>query len=328
MLRTAGTGPFPPILPPAFILGNSMANLLIFGAGYSGLAIARQAARAGMTVRVTSRGTPASDVPIIPFDGAEEAIAGATHVVSTAAPAEAGDPILARWGAALRACKAAWFGYLSTTGVYGDRQGGWVDEDTPPAPLADRARRRVAAEREWEACAAGRPLDLIRLAGIYGPGRSALDDVRGGQARRVVKPGHVFGRIHRDDIAAGVLAAIAHPPPGTRVLNFTDDEPAESAAVLAEAASLLGVAPPPEVAFEAAWAGMSAMGRSFWAESRRVANARTKAALQIAWRYPSYREGLRSILADEARAVSDLSAAGTGEELGGPSRSPQTPRRL
>ena len=172
------------------------------------------------------------------------------------------------------------------------------------APLAERSRRRVAAEQEWVECAAGRPLDLVRLAGIYGPGRSALDDVRAGTARCVIKPGHAFGRIHRDDIAAGVLAAMARPPAGTRVLNFTDDEPAESAAVIGEAASLLGVAAPPEVAFDQAWDGMSAMGRSFWAESRRVANEKTKAALQIAWRYPSYREGLRAILAEESSSFS------------------------
>ena len=250
---------------------------------------------------MTSRSPANEGVPIIAFDNAAGAIARATHVVSTAAPTPGGDPILARWGEALRASPASWFGYLSTTGVYGDREGGWVDEDTPPAPRAERSARRVAAEQEWVACAAGRPLDLMRLAGIYGPGRSALDEVRGGHARRVAKPGHAFGRIHRDDIAAGVLAAMAHPPTGTRVLNFTDDAPAESAAVLGEAAALLDVAPPPEVTFEEAWEGMSAMGRSFWAESRRVANEKTKAALQIAWRYPSYREGLRAILAEESR---------------------------
>jgi nucleoside-diphosphate-sugar epimerase len=282
-----------------------VAKLLIFGAGYTGLAIARAAAEAGMDVAVTSRGGARPDcAAIIPFDGAAAWIGQATHVVSTAAPMEAGDPILLRWGEALRAAPASWFGYLSTTGVYGDRQGGWVDEDTPPNPGADRSRRRVAAEQAWVACAAGRPLDVIRLAGIYGPGRSALDDVRSGRARRVVKPGHAFGRIHRDDIAAGVLAAMAHPPAGTRVLNFSDDVPAESAAVLAEAAALLGVAAPPEVGFAEAWAGMSPMGRSFWAENRRVANEKTKAALGLSWRYPGYREGLRAILAAEAIARS------------------------
>jgi len=278
-----------------------VAKLLIFGAGYSGLAVARQAAEAGMAVAVTSR-SPHAAVPgieVIGFDAAGGAIAEATHVVATAPPGAAGDPVLARWGAALRAGPALWFGYLSTTGVYGDRNGAWVDEATMPAPGQPRSQRRLAAEAAWVEMADGRPLDLIRLAGIYGPGRSALDDVRAGRARAVIKPGHAFGRIHRDDIAAGVLAAIRQPPSGTRVLNFNDDEPAESAAVIAYAASLLGVPPPPPVPYETAIAGMSEMGRSFWSENRRVSCVLTKAALGIAWRYPSYREGLAAILAEE-----------------------------
>ncbi len=278
-----------------------MANLLVFGAGYSGVAIAAAGVAAGLSVAVTSRGhTPLGNgATLIAFDQAKDAIAAADFVVSTAAPAGPGDPVLDRWGAAIAAGPARWIGYLSTTGVYGDRNGGWVDEATLPAPGADRSRRRVAAEQAWVAVAGGRPLDLIRLAGIYGPGRSALDEVRSGRARRVIKPGHAFGRIHRDDIAAGVLAALGHPPATTRVLNFSDDLPAESAAVLAEAARLLGVPPPPEMPFADAWAGMSDMGRSFWAENRKVANAATKAALGLAWRYPTYREGLAAILAEE-----------------------------
>jgi nucleoside-diphosphate-sugar epimerase len=280
-----------------------VANLLVFGAGYSGLAIAHAAQAVGYRVQVTSRGgVTAENLSIIPFDGAAAAIADATHIVSTAAPIEAGDPVLARWGDALRtSLTIRWFGYLSTTGVYGDRQGGWVDEDTHVQPGADRSRRRVAAEEEWAACAQSRPLDLIRLAGIYGPGRSVLDDVRTGRAHCVVKPGHAFGRIHRDDIAAGVVAAMQHPPTGTRVLNFTDDEPAESATVIAEAALLLGVPTPPAIPFDEAWAGMSAMGRSFWAENRKVSNGKTKAALKLAWRYPSFRKGLRAIMETETQ---------------------------
>ncbi len=279
-----------------------MAKLLIFGAGYTGLAIARAAIAAGMSTQVTSRDPSAvgsAGVPVIAFDAAASAIAGATHIVSTAAPTESGDPVLARWGDALKRSEAVWLGYLSTTGVYGDRQGGWVDEDTPPAPGAERSRRRLAAELAWVECAAGRSLDVCRLAGIYGPGRSAFDDIRAGHARRVIKPGHAFGRIHRDDIAAGVLAAMARPAHGTRVLNFSDDEPADSGAVLAEAAALMGVPAPPEVPFALAWEGMSPMGRSFWAENRRVANGKTKAALGIAWIYPSFRDGLRAISRDE-----------------------------
>jgi nucleoside-diphosphate-sugar epimerase len=235
----------------------------------------------------------------VPFAAASAAIAVADYIVSTAAPDANGDPVLARWGAEIAAGPARWLGYLSTTGVYGDRGGAWVDESTPPAPGADRSRRRVAAEQAWIAAASGRPLDLIRLAGIYGPGRSAIDDVRSGRARRIIKPGHAFGRIHRDDIAGGVMAALKHPPPGTRILNFSDDFPAESAAVLTEAARLLALPPPPEIPFAEAWAGMSDMGRSFWAENRKVSNAATKAALNLAWRYPSYREGLAAILLQE-----------------------------
>lgn len=278
-----------------------MANLLVFGAGYSGLAIARAALEAGLGVAVTSRGAAAmpAGAVLVPFGDAASAIAAADFVVSSAAPGPGGDPVLARWGTALAAGPARWFGYLSTTGVYGDRAGGWVDEATPAAPGAERSRRRVAAEQDWVAVAGGRPIDLIRLAGIYGPGRSALDEVRSGRARRVIKPGHEFGRIHRDDIALGVLAALAHPPADVRVLNFSDDAPAESADVIAEAARLLGAELPPAVPFEAAWAAMSDMGRSFWAENRKVASAATKAALGIAWRYPSYREGLAAILREE-----------------------------
>jgi nucleoside-diphosphate-sugar epimerase len=268
-----------------------VAELLICGAGYTGLAIARAALARGLTVAVTSRGRPA-----LPAG----AIAAARYLVSTAPPDGAGDPLLAAHAGAVRDAKnLAWLGYLSTTGVYGDRGGGWVDEDTEPAPAPGRLARRRAAELAWTAVAAGRPLDLMRLAGIYGPSRSALDEVRSGRARRVIKPGHAFGRIHRDDIAGGVVAALAHPDAGTRVLNFADDVPAESAEVLAEAARLLGVPLPPAVPFETAWAGMSDMGRSFWAENRKVASAKTQAALDRRWLYPGFREGLAAILAEE-----------------------------
>jgi len=278
-----------------------VAELLVFGAGYTGVAIARAALQRGISVAVTSRGAKAlpDGAVSVPFGEAGEAIGAARFVVSTAAPEDAGDPVLAAWRNDLRAAKLDWFGYLSTTGVYGDRGGGWVDEATPPAPGAARSVRRVEAETAWIEAAGGRSLDICRLAGIYGPGRSALDDVRGGRARRVIAPGHAFGRIHRDDIAAGVLAALRRPAAGTRVLNFADDEPAESADVLAEAARLLGLAPPPAVPFAEAWAGMSEMARSFWAENRKVRAEKTKAALGIAWRYPSYREGLAAILAEE-----------------------------
>jgi nucleoside-diphosphate-sugar epimerase len=278
-----------------------VASLLVFGAGYTGLTIAAAAAARGLRVMVTSRAAPAlpAGAALVPFNAAGPAIADAAFIVSTVPPDAQGDPVLARWGDSIIAAPAGWLGYLSTTGVYGDRGGLWVDEATPPAPGSERSRRRLAAEQAWVDVAAGRPLDVIRLAGIYGPGRSAFDGIRRSSARCIVKPGHAFGRIHRDDIAAGVLAAISRPPAGTRVLNFVDDTPAESAAVVTEAARLLGVPPPAPVDFEAAYAEMSEMARSFWAENRLVSCTATKAALGIDWRYPSYREGLASILAGE-----------------------------
>ena len=283
----------------------SPGRLLIFGLGYTGRAIGIAAAAAGFAVTATSRqpghaGAPG--VAVIPFDAAAEAVAAATHIVATAAPDEQGDPALARYGAAIGvAPHLRWTGYLSSTGVYGDRGGAWVDETSAPAPTSRRARARRAAEAQWEAAAAERgfALDLIRLAGIYGPGRSVLDDVRAGRGRRIDKPGHAFGRIYRDDIAGGTLAAMRTATTGIRVLNFNDDLPTEPAVVVEEAARLLGVAPPPLLPFAEAEAGMTAMGRSFWAESRRVRSQGTQTVLGYAWRFPTFREGLRAVL-DEA----------------------------
>lgn len=278
-------------------------SLLIFGLGYSGSAIALAARDAGITVAGTARDPKSKPeiprVAIVPFDEAEPAIQGATHLLITVAPGEGGCPVHARYAEAIRAkADLCWIGYCSTTGVYGDRQGGVVTEATEPAPGSARARRRMAAEAAWTAFAQRCAADLIRLAGIYGPGRSVFDDLRAGTARRIIKPGHRFSRIHRDDIAMGVLAAMRTAPrTGSRVLNFADDEPAASAEVIEAAAAMLGIAPPPPVRFEDAQHSMSEMARSFWAEKRIVDNARTKERLGIGWRYPSYREGLRAILA-------------------------------
>jgi nucleoside-diphosphate-sugar epimerase len=273
-------------------------TLLIFGLGYTGTAIASAARTAGFSVTGTTRdGLDGS----IRFDAAADAISAATHLLTTAAPDDAGDPVLARYHAAIAAAPLLrWIGYLSSTVVYGNRDGNWVDEDTPVAPSQLRGQRRVAAETAWADFANRYPVDIFRLAGIYGPGRSAFDDMRAGRARRMDKPGHQFGRIHRDDIAAAVLAAMRQDrPPGRRVLNLADDEPSESAAVVTEAATLLGITPPPLVTFADALPTMSPIARSFWAESRLVANTKTKAALGITWRYPTYREGLRAILTEE-----------------------------
>lgn len=224
-----------------------------------------------------------------------------THVVSTVPPGE-DDPVLRVWGAALRrAPQLSWAGYMSTTGVYGDRAGASVDEHTPPAPAQPRSARRLAAEQAWRAFAQGRvALDLFRTAGIYGPGRSAFDELRAGRARRIDRPGHVFGRIHRDDIAGAVLAAAGQQRrPATRVLHLSDDLPAEPARVTEEAAALLGVAAPPLLPFAQAALGMSEMARSFWSENRRVESGLTQQWLGRAWLYPTYREGLRAILREE-----------------------------
>ncbi len=280
-------------------------HLIVLGLGYTGTAIAAGAAGLGWRVTATSRDpsrlTPPPGVNLIEFSEAASALREATHLVQTAAPDEHGDPALARYDAGIAAAPALqWAGYLSTTGVYGDRDGGWVDEDTPVAPTVARAQRRVAAEQAWVAALPGCAVDLFRVAGIYGPGRSAFDDLRSGQARRVLKPGHLFGRIHRDDIAAAVLAAMQQGrPPGPRVLNLVDDEPAASADVTAEAARLLNMPPPPLTPFAEAMASMSPMGRSFWSENRRVRSEKTQQRLGLRWRYPTYREGLRAILQQE-----------------------------
>ncbi|MCX7375302.1 MAG: SDR family oxidoreductase [Alphaproteobacteria bacterium] len=276
-------------------------HLVIFGLGYSGAAVARLAVAQGIRVTATSR-DPArvagpAGVEVLAFGDALPA--GVTHVLATAPPGAMGDPVLQSYGAALASCEELrWVGYVSTTGVYGDRGGDWVDETSPVSPGQERSRRRVAAERAWGDLASRLAVDLFRTAGIYGPGRSALDEVRAGRARRVVKPGHAFGRVHVEDIAGAVLAAARQgAPAGVRVLHLADDVPAETAEVVAEAARLLGVELPPAVPFEQAVLAMSEMGRSFWAENRRVASARTQEMLGYRWRYPSYREGLRTILA-------------------------------
>ena len=237
----------------------------------------------------------------IEFEAAEPAIARATHLIATAPPDECGDPVLGRFGEAIaNAAQLRWVGYLSTTGVYGDRGGGWVDEDSQPSPGSPRTERRLAAEQAWSRLAQRVAVDLFRCAGIYGPGRSAFDSLRAGTARRVVKPGHRFGRIHRDDIAQAVLAAMQQERgAGVRVLNLADDEPAESALVIEEAARLLGIDPPPAIPFLEAASDMSPMARGFWAENRQVSSRKTQAALGIRWRHRSYREGLRAILAEE-----------------------------
>lgn len=276
-------------------------TLLSLGHGYSARALARLLLPAGWTVIGTTRSADKAEdlrsegVEPLVWPGADlaPALARATHILASAAPDEAGDPFL---GAVpeIAGAKAQWVGYLSTTGVYGDHGGGWVDEETPLTPGTERGRHRVLAEGQWQAT--GLPLHIFRLAGIYGPGRGPFAKVRAGTARRIVKPGQVFSRIHVEDIAQTLAASIARPDPG-RVYNLCDDDPAPPEEVIAEAARLLNLPVPLEEDF--ATAQMTPMARSFYAESKRVRNDRIKAELGVQLRYPTYRDGLRALL-DEA----------------------------
>lgn len=281
--------------------------LLSFGHGYSARALARRLLREGWTIHGTTRSPDKADAlraegvrPLLWSDdhGIAQALAQATHLLSSVGPEADGDPVLERFGAqiAQAAPRLDWAGYLSTTGVYGDHDGAWVDEDTPLTPGTQRGKRRVAAEAAWQAVP-GLPLHIFRLAGIYGPGRGPFEKVRRGTARRIVKPGQVFSRIHVDDIAQILHASILRPEAGA-VFNLCDDDPAPPQDVIAHAARLLDLPLPPEVPFEQA--EMSAMARSFYAESKRVRNDRIKTRLGVELIYPTYREGLQALLEDEA----------------------------
>jgi nucleoside-diphosphate-sugar epimerase len=274
--------------------------LLSIGHGYSAAALA---ARLGAewrrlgTTRSAERAAAMRAAGVEPLDAddpeaVEAAIAEASHVVVSRPPEGPEEPTLARFGPALARRGPEWIGYLSTTGVYGDRGGGWVDEESPLAPMNDRSRWRVAAERAW--LEGQRNVEAFRLAGIYGPGRSAFDRLRAGRAQRIVKPGQVFSRIHVEDIAGVLAASIARPEPGA-AWNVADDEPAPPQDVIAYAARLAGLPVPPEITFDDA--DLSPMARSFYSESKRVSNRRIRERLGVTLAYPDYRVGLASVLA-------------------------------
>lgn len=277
-----------------------MKTLLSLGHGYCAQALARLLVPQGWRVIGTTRDPARARAmladgvePLIwPVPSLAPMLAQASHVLQSMAPDGGGDPVLARHGAELAAAQPDWVGYLSTTGVYGDHQGGWVDETTPLTPATPRGLARVQAEEAWAAL--GLPLHLFRLAGIYGPGRGPFEKVRNGTARRIVKPGQVFSRTHVDDIARVLAASIARPDPGA-VYNVCDDDPAPPEDVLAHAAELLGLPLPPEESW--ATAEMTPMARSFYAESKRVSNERIKRDLGVRLIYPDYRSGLRALLA-------------------------------
>ncbi len=285
-----------------------MPHLFCFGCGYCARALA--ATLAGSDWRVTGTCRTADEAralealgiePLVfdgerPGDGVRDRLAAATHLLVSIPPDAEGDPALRHHGIDIAAATALeWVGYLSATSVYGDRRGGLVTEATPPAPTTDRGRRRLAAERQWLALGAGHglPVHLFRLAGIYGPGRNALRQIEAGTARRIRKPGQVFGRVHVADVAAVLRASMARPDPGA-VYNVADDEPAPPEDVVVHAARLLGREPPPPMTVEEA--GLSPKAASFYTESKRVANDRIKGELGVTLAFPSYRDGLADLV--------------------------------
>ena len=292
--------------------GASGKRLFCFGYGFSAFALGALLGPVGWTLAGTCR-TPegcralaCAGVDAIPFsretplEDPARSLEGATHVLLSIPPDSDGDAALDCHGEDIAAIEGLeWIGYLSTTGVYGDTGGGWVDESAPLAPTGARGKRRLEAERSWLALGEnhGLAVHVFRLAGIYGPGRNALAAVRRGTAKRIAKQGQVFSRIHVADIARVLAASIAKPRAGA-VYNVCDDEPAPGADVVAHACALLGVAPPPLTPLEDA--DLSPMARSFYADNRRVSNARIKAELGVALRHPNYRAGLAALLAAEA----------------------------
>lgn len=288
-----------------------MKRLFVFGLGYTAQIAGRQLRADGWKVAGTYR-TPTTKAALEaqgfevflfdgdrPIDNPARALEGTTHILASVPPGESGDPVLRYHAADIASLGGlAWLGYLSTTGVYGDKDGGWVDETTPRSPSTARGRKRVEAEMGWTSLhEMGRvPVHLFRLPGIYGPGRSAIDAVKAGRTRRVFKEGQVFSRIHVDDLAAALIASMVQPRPGA-VYNLCDDEPAPPQDVTAYACELLGVPVEPLTPIEQA--DLTPMARSFYEESKRVRNDKMKQELGVTLAYPNYRDGLRAILARE-----------------------------
>jgi nucleoside-diphosphate-sugar epimerase len=286
-------------------------TLLSFGHGYSAKALARILLPQGWTIIGTTRSAEKAEVlsasgitpRIWPGRDLTEDLKAVSHLLISAGPDADGDPVLHEMAAQIaeHGPNIEWAGYLSTTGVYGDHQGGWVDETTPLTPSTTRGQYRVDAESAWQKLAesSGLPLHIFRLAGIYGPGRGPFSKVRAGSARRIIKQGQVFSRIHVDDIAQVLDASIRRPNPGA-IYNLCDNDPAPPQDVIGYAAKLLGLPLPEEVDFETA--EMSPMARSFYAESKRVRNDRIKSELGVKLIHPDYRSGLQSLLRAENQA--------------------------
>lgn len=280
-------------------------RLFVFGIGYTAQAFIRSqdwtqvsgtVRQADKAARLAEQGIRAHPLAELTDPSAlEDDIRSAEAILVSAPPDAEGDPTLSRFRDAIASApNLAWIGYLSTTGVYGDRGGDWVDETTPATPQSGQSRRRLDAERAWLAFGqeTGKPVHIFRLTGIYGPGRNALANLARGTAQRIAKPGQVFNRIHVDDIAAILAASLHRPRPGA-VYNVSDDEPAPPQDVVAYAAKLAGVEPPPEIPFEIA--EMRPMARSFYAENKRIANRLIKEELGVRLLYPTYREGIAAL---------------------------------
>ena len=287
-------------------------KLFCFGLGFSAETLAKRLAAKGWSIAGTARDIAnierlrGEGHEVVRFTGEPDnaevvaALAGTTHLLHSIPPGHDGDPVLRHYRSEIADLPTLqWIGYLSTVGVYGNSAGAVVDETTEPHPNNERTRARVAAESGWLALGQeiGCPAQVFRLAGIYGPGRSAIDKLKAGTARRIIKPGQVFNRIHVEDIASVLEASIARPRAGA-IYNVADDEPAPPEDVITYAAELLGVEPPPEVPFDEA--DLSPMARSFYGDTRRISNALIKSELGVRLAYPNYREGLKA-LADTAR---------------------------
>lgn len=273
-------------------------TVLTFGYGYSAQALGRALEPQGHRILGTTRGEP-TQAQIVQWPGTDMTamLDAATHLLISIAPDSGGDPVFAMLHdeIAARARQFEWVGYLSTTGVYGDHNGGWVDETTALTPATKRGIARVKAEAAWSAIP-DLPLHIFRLAGIYGPGRGPFAKVRNGTARRIIKENQIFSRTHVDDIAQVLAASMARPNPGA-VYNVCDDDPAPPQDVIGYAAELLGLPLPPAIDF--ATADMTPMARSFYAESKKVRNDRIKSELGIQLIYPDYRSGLKALLTQE-----------------------------
>lgn len=291
--------------------GGDTPFLFCFGLGYTALAVARRLRpmgwRIGGTVTCDEKRAALRAAGIeahlfdsdLPLADPAAALQNTTHILSSVPPTSQGDPVFDIHGEDIAAApNLKWLGYLSTTGVYGNRNGDWVDETATPAPTSRRGDNRLRAEEHWRGLqmAQGTPLHIFRLSGIYGPGRSALDSLRAGTARCVDKPDHVFNRMHVEDIAQTLVASMQAPDAGA-VYNLADDMPATSAEVMLHAAKLLGIAPPALVDFDKA--DLTPMARSFFSDNKRIRNDRIKRDLNVVLQYPDYRSGLAACLASE-----------------------------